>query len=95
MSVSKNPSISPEDVFFLLEKLSQDNIDLREGQKNIQKTLDRFSTLLVNAIGDIAEIKENMTVSDHHSSQHFEKDEQQDQRLDRVETTLRLPKFAF
>lgn len=31
----------------------------------------------------------------HHSSEHFEKNEEQDKRLDRIENKLNLPSLSF
>ena len=56
---------------------------------------DRLLTMLSNLTGSVASIEENTSVLSYHNGEHFDKDEEQDKRLDRIESHLSLPKFAL
>lgn len=101
--MTKKPanSVSNEDIMFLMEKLygKVENVetDVSTLKKDVSVLKDDVSTLKTvtsNMVGDIQKIEENTSVLGYHNSEHFDKDEQQDKRLDRIEHHIQLPAFA-
>lgn len=62
--------------------------------QEMNEKLDRLLTMVSNNTGEITKIEKNTAVLSYHNSQHFDKDEEQDKRLTRVESHLELPAFA-
>lgn len=60
-----------------------------------KKDHDEVIQLLQGLAGDIKDIQENTTVLSHHNSQHFDKDAEQDKRLDTHAKNLGLPVFTY
>ncbi len=99
MTTKKKSPVSNEDLLFLLQKL-YDKFGGLEGrfdgfEKKNHEDHERMMTMISNLVGSVARIEEELVVINHHNSEHFEKDKQQDVRLDTIESKLQLPKFAY
>jgi chromosome segregation ATPase len=96
------PKASNDDIMYLLQKVyeKEDNLEKRfDGLETrldgLEKKVDVLTTTVVNLAGDIKDIQENTTVLSHHNSEHFDKDDEQDKRLDTHAKKLGLPAFSY
>lgn len=81
-----------EDRFDSLE----DRFDSLENRfDSLEEKVDTLATSVANMAGDIKDIQENTTVLSHHNSEHFDKDDEQDKRLDTHAKKLGLPAFTY
>lgn len=102
MKQSAKPQASNDDIMYLLQRVyeKEDNLEkkfdhLDKKVDNLEKKVDALTTSVANLAGDVKDIQENTTVLSYHNSQHFEKDEEQDKRLDTHSKKLGLPAFTY
>lgn len=74
----------------------EDRFDSLENRfDSLEEKVDTLATSVANMAGDIKDIQENTTVLSHHNSEHFDKDDEQDKRLDTHAKKLGLPTFSY
>lgn len=74
-------------------KVSVEN--LKKDVKVLNSDVRELKTITTNSAGDIKDIQENTTVLSYHNSEHFDKDAEQDKRLDAHAKKLGLPAFTY
>ncbi|HSW90094.1 MAG TPA: hypothetical protein VLH19_04445 [Patescibacteria group bacterium] len=75
--------------------LNQRYEGLHEEVSALNQKYEKLLTVTSNSAGDIAKIEENTAVLSHHNGEHFDKNEEQDKRLDRLEKKVGLPRLAL
>ena len=106
MPTKPNKRVSNEDLLALLQNISErlDRLDDRSilsehsnmrDHKRFKENGDKLLTMVSNLVGSMDNVENELVVINHHNSEHFDKNEQQDTRLDRIENHFQLPKLAL
>ncbi len=81
MKQSSKPQASNDDIMYLLQKVYEKADTHEQRLYVVEQKIEELKTSVANLAGDVKDIQENTTVLAYHNSQHFEKDEEQDSRL--------------
>lgn len=95
MKQSAKPQATLDDVMFLLQKVYE-KADTHEQRLDVvEQKIEELKTSVANLAGDVKDIQENTTVLSYHNSEHFDKDDEQDKRLDTHAKKIGLPAFDY
>lgn len=92
---SVKSEVGNEDILYPLQRVYEKEDVHKKKFDSLEEKVDTLTTSVANLAGDIKDIQENTTVLSHHNSEHFDKDDEQDKRLDAHAKKLGLPTFSY